>query len=57
LNGDGVVNASDVQVAISQALGTTPCGSADLMQTHTCNVVDVQRVIIASMGGACRVGQ
>jgi hypothetical protein len=56
LNGDGVVDSLDVQIAINQALGTAPCTTADLMQTGQCNVVDVQRVIIASLGGACLVG-
>jgi hypothetical protein len=57
LNGDGVVNAADVQIAISQALGSTACGSADLMHSGQCSVVDVQRVINASLGSSCRVGQ
>ena len=57
LNHDGAVNALDVTLAINQALGTSPCSSADLMQTGQCNVIDVQRVIAASLGGTCRVGQ
>jgi chitodextrinase len=57
LNGDGIVNAADVQIAISQALGSTACGSSDLMHTGQCNVVDVQRVINASLGNSCRTGQ
>jgi hypothetical protein len=57
LNLDGVVNALDVQAAISQVLGTATCGSADLQQLGQCNVVDVQRVINASLGGSCRTGQ
>ena len=56
LNGDGVVNSLDVQIAINQALGLSPCGSSNLMQNGTCNIIDVQRVINASMGQACRVG-
>ena len=56
LNGDGVVNSIDVQIAISQALGSAPCGSADLTGDGVCNVIDVQRVIDANLGGACRVG-
>jgi IPT/TIG domain len=56
VNADGVVNATDVQVAISQAIGTASCGSADLQQNGSCNVVDVQRVINASLGQACRIG-
>jgi len=57
VNGDGAVNASDVQLAINQALGLTPCGSADLQHSGKCTVVDVQRIINASLGGACIVGQ
>jgi hypothetical protein len=56
LNGDGVVNVVDVQLAISQALGTLPCGSADLIGSGTCTVIDVQRVISAALGSACQLG-
>jgi hypothetical protein len=56
LNSDGLVNATDVQIAIDQALGITPCTNADLIGNGQCNVVDVQRVINATMGAACKVG-
>lgn len=56
LNGDGVVNSLDVQIAIGQALGSSSCGSADLQRNGTCNIVDVQRVINAANGQACRIG-
>jgi len=56
LNGDGVVNSLDVQIAINQAIGITTCSTADLLQSGFCNVVDVQRVFNASVGGACSVG-
>lgn len=56
LNGDGLVNAADVQLAINQALGLIACTNADLQQNGKCNVVDVQRIINASMGGACMTG-
>jgi hypothetical protein len=56
LNSDGVVNVVDVAIAISQALGNTPCGSADLQSNGTCNVIDVQRIVAASLGGQCIVG-
>ena len=56
LNGDGVVNALDVQIAINQALGISACSTAALMGSGQCNVVDVQRVINASLGGVCLVG-
>ena len=57
LNGDGVVNILDAQLAINQALGITPCTNADLQQNGQCNATDVQIVIAASLGGACVVQQ
>jgi hypothetical protein len=57
LNGDGVVNGADVQLAISQALGTTACKAVDINSDGSCNIVDVQRVVNAALGGTCRVGQ
>jgi len=57
LNADGVVNSADVQVAISQAVGSSSCGNADLDRNGTCNVIDVQRVINAANGQTCKVGQ
>jgi chitodextrinase len=56
LNGDGVVNAADVQIAINQALGAVSCSNAALQGNGVCTVVDVQRVINASLGGACVTG-
>jgi hypothetical protein len=56
LNADGVVNNTDIQSAMNQAIGMASCSSADLMQSGTCNVVDVQRVVNASLGQSCRVG-
>ena len=56
LNGDGVVDSIDVQIALNQAVGTVVCGSADLQQNGACNVIDVQRVVNASLGQTCRVG-
>jgi hypothetical protein len=56
LNGDGVVNQTDVNVAISQALGVSVCGSASLSGSGSCSVVDVQRIVNAALGGPCRVG-
>jgi hypothetical protein len=50
------VNAADVQIAVNQALGTVPCSNADLIGNDTCSVVGVQRVINASLGGACVTG-
>jgi hypothetical protein len=56
LNGDGSINAVDVQLAIDQALGKSPCTTADLQKNGRCSVIDVQRVINASFGAACRIG-
>jgi hypothetical protein len=56
INGDGVVNDLDVNLELNMALGKSPC-TVSLTQTGTCTVVDVQRVINAASGGACRVGQ
>jgi len=56
LNTDGIVNVLDVQSMVSQALGTTACTNR-LDGGATCDVIDVQRVVNAALGGACRVGQ
>jgi hypothetical protein len=50
LNGDGVVNAADVQIAVNQALGLAPCTNGDVNKDGVCNVIDVQKVIAASLG-------
>jgi len=55
-NGDGSVNQPDIDSSVSQALGTAAC-KTDLDANGRCDVVDVQRVINAVMGHACRVGQ
>jgi hypothetical protein len=53
LNGDGVVNAADVQIAVNQAIGTSACSNGDVNHDGVCNILDVQTVINASLGGAC----
>lgn len=55
LNTDGVVNVLDVQLMVSQAIGTTSCTNR-LDGAATCDVIDVQRVVNAALGGACRQG-
>lgn len=55
LNSDGSVIV-DVQLAVNQALGLLACATADLQQNGTCNVVDVQRIINAALGGNCELG-
>lgn len=52
LNGDNVVDSSDVALALNMALGSTPCG-ANIEAPLTCTVISVQRVINASQGQAC----
>src|SRR6516225_10805132 len=49
LNGDGKVDATDVQSAINMSLGLSGC-SANVYGANVCNVVMVQRVINASLG-------
>jgi hypothetical protein len=50
LNGDGVVNSQDIQLAIEMVLGNISCTVA------VCNVVMVQNVINAADGGSCLIG-
>lgn len=54
LNGDGVVNVIDVQWAIDMDLGTKSCVSY-VNGPLICDVLVVQRVINAAMGGLCVV--
>ncbi len=56
LNGDGLVNVVDVQLAIQSALGSRTCGSADLNRDGKCDVVDVQSEIQSVLTGICRAG-
>jgi hypothetical protein len=55
LNQDGVVNVLDVNLAVGAALGTLPC-TAKLDGAAQCDVIDVERVVVAALGGACTVG-
>ncbi len=52
LNLDGKVDVADVQAAINMTLGLSPC-TANIAGANVCDVVVVQRVINASLGGAC----
>lgn len=56
LNADGVVNSLDVTIAINQALGIGGYNNLSLTQDGGWSVVDVQRVINAADGQACRIG-
>ena len=52
LNGDGVVNNADVQLAVKMDLGEIPC-TANLIGAGVCNVAVTQRIANASTGGVC----
>ena len=50
LNNDFKIDTNDVNMAISMALGAIPCtAEADLDNNGACNVVDVQRIINATI--------
>lgn len=55
LNQDGKVDSTDVQLATNMALGTASC-TANIAGTGVCNVVVVQRIVNAALGGACVTG-
>lgn len=50
LNGDGVVNAADVTIAVNQTIGTAACNTADVNGDSACNIIDVMTVIRAALG-------
>lgn len=52
LNQDGVVNSTDVTLAVNMAIGTSTC-TANLEGASVCTVITVQRVINASQGQTC----
>lgn len=52
LDGSGTVNSTDVNRAVSMALGTLPC-TANVEGPATCTVVTVQRVVNSSLGQPC----
>ena len=56
INTDSLVNVVDVQGMINQALGVTACTTGALQKVGQCSVVDVQRVIVAALGGTCKIG-
>ena len=55
INGDGVVDAKDIQAIISQALGTLQCRN-DLTGLRVCAIEDVRRMISAALGSKCFIG-
>jgi hypothetical protein len=56
LNGDGLINVLDVQLAIQSALGVRPCGTADLNGDGKCDALDVQLEIKSALSGTCVTG-
>jgi hypothetical protein len=50
LNGDGITNVTDIQIAVNQAAGGAACGSGDVNKDGVCNVADVQLVVNRSLG-------
>lgn len=55
LDSNGTVSQTDVDFAIQAAIGSRTC-TADLDGNGRCDVVDSQRVVNASLGGACKTG-
>ena len=55
LNADGKVDVLDIQLATSMALGSAPC-AASVAGAGVCNIVVVQRIVNAAVGGACVTG-
>lgn len=55
LSPDGVVDALDVHLADNMALGLAPC-TAGVAGPGVCNIVAVQRVVNAALGGPCVTG-
>ena len=52
LNQDGVVNSTDVSLAVNMAVGTNTC-TATVEGPDVCTVITVQRVVNASLGQTC----
>ena len=50
LNGDGITNVADVQLAVNQASGVSACSTGDINKDGACNVADVQLVINKALG-------
>jgi hypothetical protein len=57
LTGDNKVDKADKDLAMEQLLGRSACVSADLDGDGKCLVRDLQRLISAINGGACRIGR
>lgn len=55
LDSNGAVTSSDMNSAVNMSLGLAPC-TANILGAGVCNVVVVQRVVNAALGGSCVVG-
>ncbi len=55
VNSDGAVNVTDINLSRDAAIGKTACNK-DLDGNGRCDVVDTQRIVNASLGGACKTG-
>jgi hypothetical protein len=53
VNANGTTDVNDVQLCANQVIGSTSCSSGDINLDSQCTVVDVQRVVNASLGGQC----
>jgi Dockerin type I domain len=49
LNGDGKIDSIDLQSAVFQIQGVTPCGSADLNKDGKCDLVDAMTLVKAGI--------
>lgn len=48
-------NIKDIQLQTNMALGVSSCTN-NLKQSGNCNIVDIQRVVSAALGLACKIG-
>jgi hypothetical protein len=49
-----MTNVADVQLEANAALGVIACAPVyDIDKDGICNIVDVQHVIVAALGGLC----
>ncbi|MEK7390409.1 MAG: hypothetical protein AAB036_12015 [Elusimicrobiota bacterium] len=49
LNGNGVTDASDVQLAINQARGLSSCSTGDINKDGACDVADIQLIVVKAL--------
>jgi Dockerin type I domain len=56
LNGDGLVNMTDLTALVGQSIGLVPCTTADLDGDGKCTILDAQRLVNAAITGVCKTG-